>query len=253
VKAVNLIPADQRRGAGGVGGRASGAAHVLVAALAVFVILGVVYAVSARQAADRRSKLSHVTVQANAAQAQAAALQPYVEFASLRAQRQQAIGALAAGRFNFSGAMDQIARALPSDVTLSALTSSPAAAGSGPAFAMAGCARTHPEVARVLVLLHKIQGVTRVSLASSQKGGGQGASSSCSGAAFNATVAYGGSGTALATSAPAAASNAAPATPAPAPAAAPAAPATPQAAPAATTGSNPAATPAGATTTGTIR
>ena len=41
VKAVNLIPPDQRRGAGGLAGRTGGIVYVVVGGLAVIVALGV--------------------------------------------------------------------------------------------------------------------------------------------------------------------------------------------------------------------
>ena len=42
MRAVNLIPADERRGAGGIAGRSGGVVYVLVGGLAVLVALGVV-------------------------------------------------------------------------------------------------------------------------------------------------------------------------------------------------------------------
>jgi Tfp pilus assembly protein PilN len=208
MKAVNLIPADQRRGAGGTAGRAGGAVYVLLGGLAVLVVMSVLYAVSAGQVSDRQSKLTRVNTQADVVQSQAGSLQPYVTFASLRQSREQAIAALAAGRFDWAASMDQIARALPNDVTLSALTGAPAgttpgapaaaapatapATASGPSIALTGCASSHSEVANVLVALHRVVGVTSVSLATSQKqGSGQAPSAgTCAGAQFTATLIY---------------------------------------------------------------
>jgi Tfp pilus assembly protein PilN len=202
MKAVNLIPADQRKGAGGAAGRAGGAVYVLLGGLAVLVVLSVVYAVSASQVSDRQSKLTSVSAQADVVQSEATTLQPYVSFASIRQSRQQAIASIAGSRFDWAASMDQIARALPSDVTLSALTGGagtatagaatvPAPAG-GPSVALTGCARTHSEVANVLVDLNRIVGVNTVSLATSQKASGQAApgSGTCSGATFTATLGY---------------------------------------------------------------
>jgi Tfp pilus assembly protein PilN len=209
MKAVNLIPADQRRGAGGTAGRAGGAVYVLLGGLAVLVVMSVLYAVSAGQVSDRQSKLTQVNTQADVVQSQAGSLQAYVTFASLRQSREQAIASLAAGRFDWAASMDQIARALPNDVTLSALTGAPtgstpgapaatpapsttAPASSGPSIALTGCASTHSEVANVLVALHRVVGVTSVSLATSQKqGAGQAPSAgTCAGAQFTATLVY---------------------------------------------------------------
>jgi Tfp pilus assembly protein PilN len=195
MKAVNLIPADQRRGAGGVAGRAGGVAYVMVGVLVVLVGMAVMYAVATKQVADRKGKIATTSAQADAAQAQAQALQPYVTFASLSQQRRAAVVSLAGARFNWSGAMDQIARALPADVTLSSLAGGTSGAsgssttpGSGPSFAFAGCATSHPNVADTLVKLRKIAGVADVALSASQKaaaaaGGATGTSPSPGGSA----------------------------------------------------------------------
>jgi Tfp pilus assembly protein PilN len=220
MKAVNLIPADQRRGAGGTAGRAGGVVYVIVGGLVGLVLMSVLFAISSSQVNDRQSKLANVTTQANVVQSQATTLQPYVSFQTIRQTRQQAIAGIAGSRFDWSGAMDQIARSLPNDVTLSAVTGTPATntppaavapapttstsstpaatpaapAATGPSVALSGCASTHSEVASVLVDLQRIVGVTSVSLGSSQKGTGAGAGSGntgCPGATFTATVAYG--------------------------------------------------------------
>jgi Tfp pilus assembly protein PilN len=205
MKAVNLIPADQRRGAGGTAGRAGGVVYVIVGGLVALVLMSVLFAVSSSQVNDRKSKLANVTAQAGVVQSQAAALQPYVSFQTLRQTRQSAIVTIASSRFDWSGAMDQIARSLPHDVTLSALTGAPPATNGvattpaatplagGPTVALTGCASTHSEVANVLVDLQRIEGVASVSLASSQKGSASaaGTSAACPGATFTATVAYG--------------------------------------------------------------
>jgi Tfp pilus assembly protein PilN len=211
MKAVNLIPADQRRGAGGAAGRAGGAVYVLLGGLAALVLLSVVYTISSSQVSDRQSKLSHVSAQADVVQSQATALQPYVSFAGIRQSREQAISTLAADRFDWATAMDQIARALPNDVTLSAMTGGPPTAtaaapgvpapAGGPSVALTGCATTHSEVATVLVSLQRIVGVSSVQLATSQKASGPTAATAatCPGANFTATLVY---SAASATSAP---------------------------------------------------
>ncbi|HEU0316790.1 MAG TPA: hypothetical protein VFR49_05640 [Solirubrobacteraceae bacterium] len=234
MKAVNLIPVDQRRGAGGAAGRAGGAVYVLLGGLAVLVVMSVLYAVSASQVNDRQSKLARVTAEAGVAQTQASSLQPYVTFASIRQTREQAITSLANNRFDWAAAMDQIARSLPGDVTLSAMTGTPptsaaaaptaptapagttppagtaAAAGaagaaatttpaaSGPSVALTGCATSHSEVATVLVALHAIVGVTGVSLSTSQKAGPATPTTLCPGATFTATLVYGPNSTTVA-------------------------------------------------------
>ncbi len=201
MRAVNLIPADQRKGAGGAAGRAGGAVYVLVGTLAVLAVMSVLYAISANQASDRRSKLANVSAQADVVQSQATALQPYVTFAGIRQTREQAVASIAGSRFDWAAAMDQIARALPNDVTLSALTggaaATPATAGpplapaSGPAVTLTGCATGHDEVATVLVALRAIQGVTGVSLATSTRPNPTAPPTCPKGATFSTTLTYG--------------------------------------------------------------
>jgi Tfp pilus assembly protein PilN len=213
VRSINLIPAEQRRGAGGLAGRAGGASYVVVGALAVFVLMGVFYAIAIGQVSSRQSKLTQVTAQTANTQAQASVLQPYVQFASIRQQRQAAITALATSRFDWSDAMDQIARSLPNDVTLSSINGTaapasqapttpatpgtPAVLSPGPSVVLSGCATSHSEVAKVLVDLNQVDGVASVSLSSSTKNtpakGGSGAvAGGCNGATFNATLTYAG-------------------------------------------------------------
>jgi len=216
VRSINLIPAEQRRGAGGLAGRAGGASYVVVGALAVFVLMGVFYAIAIGQASSRKHDLAQVTAQTNNTQVRAAALDPYVQFATIRQQRQQAITALATSRFDWADAMDQIARSLPTDVTLATLvgTGGPGAANSlatpapvtpaapaglsaTPAVTLTGCATTHSEVATVLVDLNRVAGVAGVSLTSSTKPAPAAGSkvpgavaTGCHGATFNATLTY---------------------------------------------------------------
>lgn len=221
MRSINLIPAEQRRGAGGLAGRAGGASYVVVGALAVFVLMGVFYAIAIGQASSRSSQLSQLTTQTASTQAQASALDPYVQFETIRQQRQQAITALATSRFDWSDAMDQIARSLPSNVTLASMSgtggpgavptppatatpvtpgvpATPVAVTPGPSVSLTGCAVSHSEVATVLVDLNQVAGVASVSLSSSAKPApttgtaGQAAAvqTGCKGATFNATLTY---------------------------------------------------------------
>jgi Tfp pilus assembly protein PilN len=185
VKAVNLIPSDQRRGAGGIGGRSGGIVYVVVGGLAVVVALGVLYAFAVKSVADRKGQLAALTEQTNAVQAQADSLSPYVQVQQLRERAVGGVVGLATTRFDWPDAMKQLAYALPSDVTLTALNGSaagPAMAASavpattasttgGAGFSLAGCASTQAEVATVLTRLGQVPGVTAVSLSSATKQG----------------------------------------------------------------------------------
>jgi hypothetical protein len=62
VKAVNLIPADQRRGGGGPG-RSGGAVYAVLGALAIVVVAAVVYVVSVNAVTSKRDDLDRLRAQ----------------------------------------------------------------------------------------------------------------------------------------------------------------------------------------------
>lgn len=185
MRAVNLIPADQRRGAGGLAGRSGGVVHVLTGGLVVLVGMGVVYASAVHGVASDEGKLASVTAQVAAVNAQTQALQPYVAVATLSQQKLRETATLAAQRFNWPSAMQQLALALPADVTFTAFSAtvagaSPAAAAApgavataapstGAGFALSGCASTQGEMATVLTNLAAVPGVSNVRLINTVK------------------------------------------------------------------------------------
>jgi hypothetical protein len=177
VRAVNLIPAEQRRGAGGLAGRSGGIVYVLTGGLAVLVLLGVVYALAVQSVADKKGKLATLTQQVTATQAQAQVLQPYIAVAALSSSSTSQVVTLAKSRFDWPNAMRQLALALPSDVTFTAFsattidaaTASPGSTGTstgngGTNFTLMGCAATQREIANVLTSLASVPAVTNVSL-----------------------------------------------------------------------------------------
>ena len=179
MKAVNLIPAEQRRGAGGIAGRSGGIVYVVVGALAVVVALGVVYAFAVRTVADRKGQLAAVTAQVGTVQAQKDALEPYVAVHQLRQQAVGGVVGVAETRFDWPDAMRQLALALPVDVTLTSLTGTASAQAATPGsttssspgstFSLAGCASSQAEVATVLTRLSAVPSVSNVDLQSAAK------------------------------------------------------------------------------------
>ncbi len=194
MRAVNLIPPDERKGAGGAAGRSGGAAYVLLGFLAVLVVLAGVYAVQKKSVSDKRVELARVEAQASAAEARAGSLAAFTAFSGLRTTRTQTIFSLASSRFDWSHALEELARVVPSDVSLTTLNASvaPGSGGGGggggasglrgslplPAIEMDGCTSSQVSVARMLKRMRLIDGVTRVALQSSVKpdaAGGAGA------------------------------------------------------------------------------
>jgi len=121
VKAVNLIPDEQRRGVGGATGRSDGAAYALVGFLAGLVVLAAVYALSHQQVADRRAQAAKVTAQVAREQSRISALNAYTTFLSLSTSRVRAAEQLAAARFDWAHAIHEIGRVLPYDVAITSI------------------------------------------------------------------------------------------------------------------------------------
>lgn len=184
MKAVNLIPADQRRGAGGLAGRSGGLVYVVTGGLLVVVILGVIYAFAVKDVANKTGQFNQLTREVGQVQTRANAFATYGQVHQLSESKVSSVVAIAQSRFNWPGAMAQIALALPSDVTFNSLTavasntssaatsavpSTTAPATGGPTFALSGCASSQSEVATILTRLESVPSVTNVSLSDAAK------------------------------------------------------------------------------------
>jgi Tfp pilus assembly protein PilN len=204
MKAVNLIPSEERRGRSAGVGRSGGAAYIVLGALGVLAVLVLLYGMARHQVSDRKGKLATITAQTQRAQEAATALTPYTSFVALREQRMQAVEAVVDSRFDWAHAFHELGRVLPRDTSISSIdgtvggaaatastasapaattaTATPAASatsatppGSVPTMTLGGCASTQAEVALTLQRLRLMDGVSAVSLQSSAKSGSTGA------------------------------------------------------------------------------
>jgi poly(3-hydroxybutyrate) depolymerase len=191
MKAVNLMPAEGR------GRRATGAtpsfltgsseglaAYGLLAVLAIAVAMAGGWALSGRQLADGKADLTRTEAAAKVAEAKVASLGPYTKFAAVSQARVETLSGLIKGRFDWSHGLREVARVVPKDVDLISLvgTTSPTSSVQGagasgalraslpvPAIDLIGCAKSQSDVALLLARLRAVDGVQRVSLASSEK------------------------------------------------------------------------------------
>jgi Tfp pilus assembly protein PilN len=184
MRAVNLIPVEQRRNTT-VAGRSGGGAYVLLGLLVVLVALVASYTVAGRQVDEKRVELAAVRAQADQVEADAKRFAAYAGFAELRQKRAETVAGLARSRFDWARSLRELARTIPAGVTLSGLTGSvaPGAGGGGsgandpmrsalpnPAIEMQGCAPGGQNgVAALVSSLRRMEGVERVSLSSSEK------------------------------------------------------------------------------------
>jgi Tfp pilus assembly protein PilN len=191
VRAVNLIPVDQRSGSGPAAGRSQGGAYAVLVLLAGLAGLALLYGMARHQISSRRAQAATLAVQIQRAQAGVAQLAPYTNFLALRDQREQAVSGLAQSRFDWARAFHELGRVLPGGVSIASLDgtvgsssgASPSAGkagavggsavtsatppGSVPLLTLTGCAKSQPLVAQMLERLRLIEGVSAVTLQSS--------------------------------------------------------------------------------------
>jgi Tfp pilus assembly protein PilN len=205
MRAVNLIPSDERRRGASVGvgaGRSQGIAYVVLGVLAGVAVLVLLYGVARHHASSRRSQLATIAAETQRQQEALSALTPYTSFIALREARMKAVAEVVDSRFDWAHAFHELGRVLPRDTSITSLdgtvgapgstsgsssasssTATTAAAsatpvGSVPTITLGGCASSQSEVALTLQRLRLIDGVGDVSLKSSAKGGGSANSSS---------------------------------------------------------------------------
>jgi Tfp pilus assembly protein PilN len=268
MRAVNLLPPDLRSGPRGPAPAvASGVEHsgagafIALGVLALSVLALAAYVLAGNTVKDRRAELARATAQSAAMTQKVEALRPYADFESLVNARVQTVTDLANSRFDWEQALRDLSRAVPADVTIASfkgdLGGEEAAAGGGsirgaitaPAITLAGCTYSQTKVATLMARLRTIDGVTRVSLAKSDKEATAGATAGADRNAPNATG-YCGKEDVPAFEVIVFFEGAAAASTAPTPGAAVAVPATATPTPTATPGAaGPAATPAAGTAT----
>jgi Tfp pilus assembly protein PilN len=202
MKAVNLIPGEQGQGASGYIGRSGGGALIVLGLLAALAALIVMYGTAHHQISSQTGEVAALTAKADAIQARTGHLTPYTSFVSMADQRTQTVAQLVQARFDWSHALHELGRVLPTGTSLGSLhgTVGPAGASSGssaatvtaasgtpasstppgstPVFTLAGCATNQSNVAQTLQRLRLMNGAAEVQLQSSTKAGSGGGSSS---------------------------------------------------------------------------
>jgi Tfp pilus assembly protein PilN len=216
MRAVNLIPTDERHGPGIPTGRSGGGAYAVLGLLGGLAVLALLYGRADHQISSARAEVASLTARAQQAQARAGELTPYTSFLQMREQRVQAVSELVDSRFDWAHAFQELGRVLPAkEVSLTSLdgtvgsgssssaSSSSAASGSSvtsatppgsiPTFSLTGCTTSQAEVALMLDRLRLIEGVSEVTLqSSSQSGSASTGGSGCEDGeiAFSAEIAF---------------------------------------------------------------
>jgi Tfp pilus assembly protein PilN len=205
MKAVNLIPDEQRRGAGGTAGRSGGVAYACIGVLAGIVVMVALYAMTSSTITTRQSDLDTLNQQIAASQTQSTELSAFSAKAAEAASRKQTITELVSTRFAWGHALREIPRVLPKDVWLQSMSGTVAAntdaaaavttTPSGPSIDIQGCTTSQNEVAKLMSSLKLIDGVQDVTLVKSAKPDNATGAGTCtvrsSYPAFDITVTFG--------------------------------------------------------------
>jgi Tfp pilus assembly protein PilN len=194
VKAVNLIPADARRR---TGAGLSAGTYGLFGVLLVILVGVSALVLTSNKISERKSDLAEAQQRSAVVGTQASALQPYIDFASLKDSRVQTVSSLAGSRFDWEKAMSGLSRVTTKDIWLTSMTGTVApgvnveggsaggaaslrSAIASPAVELAGCGKSNDAVVHYLSRLRALKGVTRVSLADAQKADAAGSSAASS-------------------------------------------------------------------------
>ncbi len=219
MRAVNLIPADQRSGASVGLGRSQGSAYAVLVVVGVLALFGFLYGHARHEISSNRTQVATLDAQAQQAQSEASQLVGYEALNASREKRLKAVEGLIDSRFDWAHVMSEFARVLPAHASIDSLTgtvgsttgaavasapsSTSAAGGSSavvapvtsatppgsiPSLTVGGCASSQDEVARTLQRLRLLDGVKEVTLQSS-------ASTSSSGSSAAASAGCGNEGT----------------------------------------------------------
>jgi hypothetical protein len=121
MRAVNLIPADQRRGTSVGAGRSQGAAYALLGLFAALAVMMVLYGLAAHDISSSKKQAATLAARTQRAEAETAQLAPYTSFIAMRRARTEAVAQLVDSRFDWAHAFHEFARVLPSDASITAL------------------------------------------------------------------------------------------------------------------------------------
>ncbi|HEX3391766.1 MAG TPA: hypothetical protein VHS55_04325 [Solirubrobacteraceae bacterium] len=225
MRAVNLIPSEQRSGSGSLAGRSGGAALIVLGLVVGVAILAALYGGAARKISKETGEVAKIETQTAEVRARTGRLTPYTAFVAMAEQRTKTVAQLVQARFDWSHTMHELGRVLPNGSSLlslqgtasgsggtSAAAPAPAATasagaatpasstppGSTPTISLLGCSTSQSEVAQTLQRLKLMDGVSEVHLLSASKSGAatttgsSGGSGSCAPkqVAFSITVSF---------------------------------------------------------------
>jgi Tfp pilus assembly protein PilN len=175
VRPINLLPAKYQPAR--ATGERSGIGYAAIGALAVVLVMVLLYVVTSNGINDANEKKAQAEQETAVARARIGQLQAFGDFQTLKVSRENAVKSIAQVRFDYERLMREIALVLPDDTYLTQFASSPAGVGgaegtvaaTGPTVTIGGCSPTHPDVATTIVRLRKLHNIVDVNLSQSNK------------------------------------------------------------------------------------
>jgi Tfp pilus assembly protein PilN len=181
MKAVNLIPSEQRRAR--PTGALSGGSYAVVGLLAVLLVMAVAYVFTANSVNERQTKAQEARMEADELEKRATLLGTFTNFATIKEQRLASVVTTAQTRFDWERLMRELSRVMPEGSWLQSSNSSVAgdpddaaeAAATGtvvapaPSTTLIGCTTSQSEVAKMMVRLEAMHRVIDVELNDSTK------------------------------------------------------------------------------------
>ena len=113
MRAVNLIPVEDRRGLRGGGSGSGVASYIVLGVLAVVVAMSAACTLTNRSLSTRHAELDSLQSKVETAQAQVQRYASYTGFTALRQKRTETVRSLPAHRFACTPARHQLARPIP--------------------------------------------------------------------------------------------------------------------------------------------
>ena len=158
MRPVNLLPARYRPRTGGSGD--SKTAYIALGILGALVLAVFVYVSAANKVSAHNAEIAETRQQLAATQSQAATLQGFGDFASIKEARLSAVQSLATARIDWERLFRELAHVLPPRVWLTGFNSQASGADGGGELgsniALKGCAESHERIADAMVRLREL-------------------------------------------------------------------------------------------------
>jgi Tfp pilus assembly protein PilN len=176
MKAVNLIPTEQRRAQ--ASGKQAGSAYVLIGLLVTLLAMAGAYVVTSNSVTERESEAAAAKAEADRLQAEIQQRGAFTDFAQIKDTRLASVSGVAAGRFDWERVMRELSRVIPSGSWLQSTDASVTGQVAGaetttsvgtpvvpqPKANLVGCTPQQSDVARMMVRMRQMHRVADVEL-----------------------------------------------------------------------------------------